>query len=302
MKKSFSKPVRPARGATLLEILLVLGIGGLFVTVGIQLYQAIENMFHIQQLHLNVDQLFQATANYYKANCAAGDFSPNPPGFLSPYRSSTGTLPYPPAVTNVYPVSITSTLLAKGYLENWQPTNPLVDSTGGESGYLVQLNPIVSTTAIPVNSCVVTTAGQACLPITKANNASPTTAYSRVSGYTIPTSQALIVTWVIQVAVKITPQTKIGSFASILGADCMSDSSSPGKVDTCAQGNSSHLYLVWSRMPSFAFQKSSVLSPSMQLLKQYNNMYTHDAYYELSSGYSTTTSPVQAPVYYLCGG
>jgi len=143
------------------------------------------------------------------------------------------------------------------------------------------------------------------LPITTANKASPDDAYSGASDSTIPITQALVVTWAVQVAVKVPPD-KVEAYAGILGPDCMSDSSSGGSeavtVDACAKGNSSHQYLVWSRIPSYDFKKSSIFSTSMQLLKQYTKMYTQDPNYAYSSGYSTTTNPAQAPVYYLCGG
>lgn len=289
-------------GATLLEIILVLSISGLFFVMGIQLYQSFQNTFQLQELKYNVDQLFEAAAAYYKANCAAGPISPTPPSFLSQFPVNTGTVSYPP--TSPYAVSILTNLLGGGYLDNqnWHPANPVVNPSGGESGYIVQLNPIVSTVPIPVNACVVLAAGTACLPITSSNIASPNNAYSATSGTTIPTTQALVVTWAVQVAVNVQPQSKIASYAAILGADCMSDSSTPGTVDPCSVGNGTHNYLVWSRIPSAAMKKPSIFSYSMQLLKQYNLLYSHDQNYEMNSGYSSTTSPRQAPVYYLCGG
>lgn len=299
MKKSYAKI---HNGATLLEIMLALSIAGLFLVMGIKMYQSLQNTFQLQALRYNADQLLEAASNYYKANCAAGSISSTPPVFLSPYPSNTGTVSYPPATTSYFPVSISSKLLADGYLANWYPSNPVVDASAGESGYVVQLNPIVSTFSLPVNACVVTVPGQPCLPITNANGSSPTQAYSGTPGGTIPMTQALVVSWVVQVAVKVTPQSKIGAYAALTGADCMSDTSSAGTVDPCVVGNSSHQYLVWVRIPSAALNKQSVFSASMPLLKQFNQLYSQDPNYQFNSGLSATTSPAQAPVYYLCGG
>lgn len=313
-------------GATLLEVILVLGIIGVVFVMGVNVYRSFQNTFQTQQVIYNVDQLFEAAANYYKANCAAGSISPNQPDFLSPYQAvSTGAVTYPPAADAYYPISIVSVLLANGYLQNWHPANPLVDPSGGESGYIVQLNPIVSTAPVPVNACVVITPGTPCLPITPANIASPGQAYSAAPTSTVPTTQAQVVTWVLQVAVKMKPQSKIAAYAALLGADCMSDNltvqgncpgGKPSKrpcpiktvttiVSPCSQASAkgSHNYLVWARIPTLAtLKKNSVFSTSMQSLKQYNLMYTHDVNYEFNQGYSRTTSPAQAPVYYLCGG
>jgi len=289
-------------GVTLLELMLVLSISGLVFVMGIKMYQAFQNTLQLQELSYNVDELFEAAGNYYRANCAAGGFSPNPPSFLSQFPVNTAQTSYPPTAS--YPVSIVANLLATGYLnsQNWPPANPVVDPSGGESGYLVQLNPIVSTVSIPVNACVVLTPGTACLPITSGNLTSPNNAYAAVPGTTIPSTQAQVVSWVVQVAVKVQPQSKIAAYAAATGADCLSDSASPGTVDPCSLGNGSHRYLVWSRLPSAALKKTTVFSYSMQLLKQYNLMYSHDQYYEMNAGYSATTNPAQAPVYYLCGG
>ncbi len=266
--------------------MLVLSISGMIFVLGIRMYQSFQNTLQLQELKYNVDEIFDAAANYYKANCAAGDFSPKPPSFLSQFPVNTGTVTYPP--TSPFIVSIASSLIGMGYLDSMPPTNPLIDTSAGESGYIVQLNPIVTTTALPVNACVVLTPGTRCQPITNT---------------TIPTTQAQVVTWAVQVAVKVQPQSKITAYAAAVGADCMSNtSSSGGTVDACSLGNASHAFLVWSRIPSAALKKGSVFSSSMQILKQYNLMYSHDANYEMSSGYSSTTSPAQAPVYYLCGG
>lgn len=284
------------KGATLLEVMLVLAISGTMIMVGIKMYRSYQMTAQIQQLQYNVDQLFQALGHYYQANCATGDFSPNPPNFLSPYSSSSSGITYPPATTAYYPVSISSVLLAKGYLDNWYPSNVFVDPSGSDSGYIVQLNP-KTMTDIPVNACVVLTTGIACVP-------SPAVTYPPQS--TIPASQAEIVYWELQVAVKINNSSDIQAYLPALGADCISgqtENSSPVTVDPCPSTNANKEYIVWMRAPSFAtIQKNSSFSTMMPLLKRFNLQYTHDPNYEFNMGYSSTTTPAQAPVYYQCGG
>jgi type II secretory pathway pseudopilin PulG len=280
------------QGATLLEVLLGMAIAGAILVLGIRLTQSLQNTQQLEQLRYNIDQLFQAASNYYKANCASGDFSPTPPDVLSPYPRSTSTgISYPPALTSYFRIPVVGKLIGDGYLTNWSPANPMVDNTGGESGYIVQLNPIVLNT-ISANACEVVRKGIRCVKTT------PTS--------TIPTNQATIVTWTIQVAVKVKPASKARAYAAVLGADCVSGESVgsvPTTVDACPSANPAANYLVWKRTPSATTLKNaSVLNATLPQLQQFNLQYTHDVNYELNSGYSTTTSPSQAPVYYLCGG
>lgn len=280
------------QGATLLEVMLVMGMAGIIFILGLKMIQSYQNTAQLEQLRYNVDQLFQAASNYYKANCAAGDFAPNPHDVLSPYSPPGATgIVYPPATTSNFPVSIVSKLINDGYLTNWAPSNAIVDNTGGESGYVVQLNPMILN-GVAANTCVVIKNGTRCVKTT------PTS--------TIPVTQGVIVTWAVQVAVKVSQTSKIGAYKALLNADCISGETSglsPVTVDVCPSANPKHNYLVWKRSPSSAELKDvSVLNPSLSLLRQFNLQYTHDENYELNSGYSTTTTPAQAPVYYLCGG
>lgn|GEM_PF-6463872 len=282
MKIDFNKI---QKGATLLEVLLVLAVIGLLFTMGIKIYQSFQNTLQLQAIKDNVDQLFDAASSYYKANCATGDFSPR------------GSVSYPPATP--YAVSIPNVLLQDGYLMNWNPANAFVNSTVGDLGYVVQLNPVVLTRPITVNACVVLNPGTSCVPVTPANVSHPSTPYSATPTSSIPTAQAQVVFWTVQVSVAI-QKTKLVAYASILGADCISGSMINGVVASCS-GMNPGLYAVWTRSASSSIKKNSIFTPSMQLLQQYNLQYTHDRNYEFNSGYSTTTAPL-APVYYLCGG
>jgi len=258
------------KGVTLLEMMLVLSIASGMTILGMNMYRSFQETVTLQQLQYNIDQLFEAAGNYYKANCATGGFSPS-------------SITYPPTPTTYYPLSISSDLLARGFLTNWNATNPLVSPSGGESGYIVQLNPII-VSPVAANVCIVITPGVPCTPV------SPTSY--------IPSTQALIVSWAVQVAVKIKNSSHINAYLATLQGNCTSDITSglPNTVDPCPSVSATKNYIVWTRLPSMAaFSKNSVLSNSMPLLKQFNLQYTHDQNYELNSGYST-------PVYYICGG
>ncbi len=278
------------RGATLLELLLLLGIGGLMFVLGLRMYQSYQASFQIQQLRANVDQLFNAASNYYRANCANGDFAPNPPDVLSPYPAPASGLVYP--YTTFYPVPINNALIAKGFLTDWFPANSYVDPSGGESGYIVQLIPrmVASSGSMYVNACVVIRPGTRCV---------------KVNSAIMRTAQATVFSWVIQVSVKIKKTSAINAIAAVAGAECVSGLSSLGNntVDLCPSSNANRDYVVWTRTPSYgAIIKPGVLNMPMQGLRDFTYQYTHDKNYEMNDGYSTTTIPPQAPVYYLCGG
>jgi hypothetical protein len=111
-------------GVTLLEALLVLAIGISFVLLGLRQYNSYRLDADIMQLNANIDTLFQAAANYYKANCPKGKA-------LDPTiaTGSTKTL------------NITTDLLTPRFLESTFPiASPLVDSSAPGGGYAVQFN------------------------------------------------------------------------------------------------------------------------------------------------------------------
>lgn len=288
------------QGATMLEIMLVLSVVGLLFVMGIKMYEQFQITLALQRLQYNVDQLFEAAANYYQYVC-----NPNTAS------QQTGTAEFYPSTLNGTPLSTPraipiSGLIAAGFMENWQPYVSMVNPAGGESGYVVQINPnfssTPSTTPIPVNTCVVVTPGTACVPITANNVSTPTKAYSAAPSAQIPATQAQMTPYVIQVAVNITPKSKIGGYKAVLGATCISGMNN-GVVDPCPSANANKDYLVWTRSPSaISIKKGPIFSSFGPMLKEFKLQYTHDQNYELNSGYSTATSPSQAPVYYVCGG
>jgi hypothetical protein len=259
-------------GTTVLEMIFVLAVAGTFTALGIKLYQSFDTSLKLQGVKDNVNQLFEAAYRYYSANCEHGSFSPNPPNFLTPYTTS-GSQTYPPSATTYLPVSIPSILTSVGYLADWYPANPTVDPTYGDAGYIVQLNPVTSMQRAVIG-CPVIIKGTACL------QASPTT-----NPDTVVSPKITVVSWQLQVAVKLKNTQKATAEALALGADCLS-------------GSTATAYAVWVRTPSAAIPKSK-LAPSLAFLKSFARQYTHDQYYEYNFN-STNTSIT--PIYYLCGG
>lgn len=257
------------KGATLFEIMLVLSIGGMLTLMSVRYYQSYSNAVQRSFLQQNVNKLLQAAANYYQTNCQ-----------LNSTNTST-------ALTNtpIAPLRLSiPALVSSGDLTNWNPTNSLVDATavGTDSGYVLQLNPNISSSPEMVGACNVIQPGVACVP-------SATIA--------LPANQATIVTWSIQVAVKLKNASKVSTYASIMSADCTSNMTG-AVVDPCTPSSAGN-YLVWRLNPSTAaLQMSSPLQFNKPILKQFNLQYTHDQNYEMNS----SLSGANAPAYYVCGG
>lgn len=255
------------RGASLLEVLLVLAIASSIMMMGITQYYGFKKQRDMTQIQYDVDQLFLAAALYYKANCngtydSAGTLTP---GTLNPANISDLTAP----------VSVTTAQLStEGYLNGWNPpANPLVSSTSPALSYIVQFNPIVSS-GVSVN-----------LPFS----------WSSGGPSPIPATQAKTLLWRIQVSVLLADPTQATNYQGLMNADCVS-SLNGSIVSMCSSTPTAAGYLVWERLPSFASPKvNSSLTQSMPLLKQFNLLYTHDQLYELNSGNTTVQ-------YYLCGG
>lgn len=96
------------KGVTLLEIMLVLAIGSSLILLGVRQYQQYRQEQYPQELKLKIDQLFQAAAAYYHANCKT-------------FKDGS-------AIT-------IKELQDNGFLaSNWSSTNPLVNY------YVIQFN------------------------------------------------------------------------------------------------------------------------------------------------------------------
>jgi hypothetical protein len=229
---------RRYEGITLLEAVLVLAVGASIILFSFRQYESFREDADVLQLKTNVDQLFQAAAGYYQANCPQGK------------------LLDPTIATNPKAIDITNDLITPGYLEASFPTpNPLVDSTGPGSGYVVQFNEYTMPRTIPVcadpPACDIST----------------------------PQQIGTIVMWQIQVSVlmKNTSPGQLAEFQNYLEADCLSKNTGPGGTVLPCSTNPTGNYVVWQRLPSFAtsnWNAESTYWPSIPFLNQFKQMYT----------------------------
>lgn len=237
------------RGVSLLELMLALAVASLLIVLGLRMYQSFTVDQEAMQLQANVNTLFLAAGNYYRANCIQ-------------YKDSTGTVTkagaLDPSVTTSDVAVPVSTLVSSGFLNQWSPPpNSLVDTSDPTTEYIVQFNLI----SAPRNQCTVGTGINQC------------------------TQTVQVGTWnnrQIQVSVHM---KNASMYQSMLGADCTSTVSSGGKVSACsadAPGN----YLVWTRLSNFAAPEITTdFWPSSPSLEQFNQMYTTYPITTLTSGY-----------------
>lgn len=126
-------------GVSLLEIMLVLAIGGSLLVLGFRQYQVYKMDSDLRRVLYNVDELAVAASLYYYANC--GD-QRDPSSGIMPGRLSPRHAP-PPNVN--FSLNINSDLVSLGYLKaNAILQNPLVNNTAPGGGYSVQLNQMSS--------------------------------------------------------------------------------------------------------------------------------------------------------------
>lgn len=247
-------------------LVLVIGAGILFLSI--RQYQVFKQDADLAQLEANVDTLFQAMAQYYKANCY-GRHDPNAvppapaliPGTLNP-MNATSPLPGP------YSINIDTVLVAGGYLSDSTPfpASPLVNDTGPASrfnGYVAQFNATTSTRT--------------------------------TNGMTVGT----IVIWKPQIAVLVKNTSLAQQYLNMLKGDCLSTLS--GNIVAHCTNGSTGTYIVWERMPSYATVSSnSTLWQARAVDKQFTQMYTvYPTPYLLDKGGMTPSNQTQ---YYLCGG
>lgn len=229
--------IKHSKGVTLLEILLVLAIAASIIVLGIQQYASYQSYRDGEALKYNVDVLFQAATNFYRANCrqtkdASGSIIK--PGVLDPDALR-------PSPTR-YPLDIVIDLSTPGYLSKWPlPPNPLIDS--GDNNYVVQFN--------------LTTADRT----------------QMIDGTS--TKVGTIYLWKVQVAAKLNSNaaTNAKTYQRLLSANCLSSLS--GILVTPCTADSTGDYLVWERLPSMSSPEGTTeLWPTMPIVNQFNQMYT----------------------------
>jgi type II secretory pathway pseudopilin PulG len=269
---------RYERGVTLLEVILVLAIGAGILFLSLSQYQVFRQDADAQQLKANVDILFQAMSQYYKANCY-GTYNAYDPNTTAPYNALVpGTL-NPMNATNPLPgpyyIDIQKDLIAGGYLPpNFTlPMTPLVNTSGASaanpySGYVLQFNASVTMTRNPG-----------------------------------PGNVGSVLIWQPQVAVLLQNTTQASAYLNYLQGDCLSQLK--GKIVTPCASSSTGTYVVWARLPSYAETRSnSTLWQSKAVSNQFQQLYnTYPTVYLLETvgtiPKTATTTQIQ---YYLCGG
>lgn len=265
---------RSIKGVSLLEVMLVLVIGSGIMMMAMSQYQSMRRDSDAERLIFNVDQIFQAAANFYQANCRV-QTSPttgqvNGTGKLDPrYKNSSGTASTP---SNPYPITITE-LTTDGFMTNTLPQNPLIQTSGLNGGYVVQFNQVT-----PIPDRTMTT----------------------YAATTVNLGQIII--WRIQVAVELRDITKAQSYKNLLRADCLSTIGTGNTVTPCAQVTSAPttapVYAVWERLPSFAVpEANSGMWMTNAVNKEFTQQYETQSILYLS-GQPTSSYPQQ---YYLCG-
>jgi len=280
-------------GMTLLESMLVLVLSISLIIFAARLYGQFQFQANSKKLAATINQLFQASAGYYFANCRMtldSDSNPQSTGALDPLVSD---------VSNFLVIPIQTTLVAQGFITSWQPDNPLVDNSPTNKGYIVQVNRVLTDKGIdPVMNVY------ACTGSTPSPSCDVTSRAALESSDTKLVSQSRVVTLAIQVAVKLSPlltQAEQTQLKNNLNADCLSSDSGSG-VAPCKTRPAKGNYLVWTRMPSsYNPNITSDYWISTPYVKQFNMQYTNDGMAALS-GIGNETQDWYNSLNYLCGG
>lgn len=258
-------------GVTLIEVLLVLAIGAAILVLSLRQYESFRADADVQQLEYNVNNIFSAMSQFYKANCYGttnpSTIPPNPAiqgGKLNPVISPTSPVA----------ISINNDLIKNGFLSSLPPLSPIVDSSAGSgtNGYVTQFNEYTS----PRNVCTSTNCATS-------------------------SSTGTIVIWKSQVAVSLKDTATAQQYLNLLNGDCLS-SATGSTVTPCTPGSTgTGNYVVWERLPSFSASQSNsetwMLNPIVnQFTSLYNN---YSNVYTLTSGGKI---PVNQTQYFLCGG
>lgn len=259
---------RSVEGMSLLETMLVMVLGAGIIMLGLRQYQSIKIDSNVQQVIYNADQIFQAAAFYYQANCRR-QIDP----LTGAVVGTAGTLDPASSPANPFPVTVAD-LRTAGFLVHPLPLNPIVKTSGLNGGYMVQFNKVV-----PVPDRTMVTS----------------------SGDTVKLGQ--ITMWRVQVAVQLAVNSTATQYKNLLQADCLSTLNSLGTgVTPCSEigavPTGGIIYAVWERLPSYASPQSDsnlwVTNAAVKMFKQLYEAYP-DRYL---AGLPTSSYPSQN---YLCG-
>lgn len=249
-------------GVTLLEVLLVLAVGGMLLVLGIKQYNFYQRGAEIAELQANADQLFFAAVKYYQAECGKDKL-------LDPLAN--------PSLPDQVILNVQTDLIDGGYLDNKFPkNNRLVNDGSGYKGYYVQLN--------------------------KDDSYKRTIEVCDDVDCTSTTTKEIgtIIIWHIQVGVRMknNSSTDLNNIKNALSANCLSAASGAG-VRTCAQ-NVSGDNIVFELLPGYAVSRSDAQSQfwmSTPIVTQFNQMYTTEPLSKLM-----TVDHIPEYQYYYCSG
>jgi type II secretory pathway pseudopilin PulG len=270
-------------GITLIEIMLVLVIAASLLYMGMQQYYSYKRDADVYQVRANVNAIFHGAAKFYRAQCY-GSIDPNTRKLIS----GTGllNLSATPPPTNPYILNIATDLIATGYLPpNTIVLSPLVDSSVGTDGYVVQFNEYTQ----PVNACQTGTGAWGPTP---------------AMGCTTNARVGTLVIWKTQIAVQLQDATTAAQYLALLDGDCLSslESSTTGTtaVTPCANNPVPGNFVVWERLPSASNITLESISPtwiSVPTAQRFTSMYqTADTTYLMSVSHSPEVQ------YFYCGG
>src|SRR3990167_6219050 len=135
MKRSDSSRMQ---GVTLIEVMLVIAIATSLTLMVMKQYQMMKRDSDVQQVNYNVDQIMDAAARYYQANCRV-----QVDATTGQVVGTAGTLDpaHAPPPSNPFIITVAA-LRAAGYLTAVLPPNPIVNEAGANNGYMVQFNQV----------------------------------------------------------------------------------------------------------------------------------------------------------------
>lgn len=272
-------------GFSLLEIMLVLAIGGVILSASIQQYLSYRVHADAMQVKANVEAIFQAMAFYNRAECyGSTDNSGNVnPGALNPANPSLSTLP------STLLINITTQLRNAGYLSETIPVSPLITTSGiGTQGYVAQFN---LTLPLPDRDMCISTNTNTNTFVNNPPNTYYTYKYipPNSPSCTGTMSVGKIVIWRSQVAVNFGTTAKARQYVNLLAGDCLS-SVSGGTVAPCDVSGNTGQYIVWERIASNV--NSGAVSSYWQTIPVVS---------QFTQGYRVWPAGAVTPQYFLCG-
>lgn len=240
---------RQHAGFTLMEIVLVLVIIASASIVGLQLYNSLRRDADIAVVQANVDAIFNAMSDYYRAECY---------GQVQPNQAVTPGQLNPSVIAATFKVlDFNTDLIQRGFLDaNKIVDTPVVSSSGGGTsgykGYVAQFNKKTLTRQICTAGAI-----------------SPNSA-----SCTKKVNMGTVTVWQAQVAIELNNPATAGQYLSMLQGDCLSTLSGSRVLD-CTSATTG-AYVVWERTLTNAQKNGgSTYWGTMPNVKLFTQMYTN---------------------------